>query len=76
MASKALDGQVVQPRDKAQLQAEIDRARGEIAATMADLSAEVSAHADWREWVRRRPGLVLGGAFFIGFLIGSRGSHE
>jgi hypothetical protein len=72
MASKALEEQVVQPRDKAQLQAEIDRAGDEIRATMADLSAEVSASTDWREWVRRRPGVVLGGAFCIGFLIGSR----
>jgi hypothetical protein len=54
------------------IRADIARARGEIARSVAALTAEVSAQVDWREWVRRRPGLLLGCAFTFGLWLGWR----
>ena len=67
-ASRSLNPQ----RDPEQIRAEIERTRAEIAASIDALSAEVAARADWREWVRRKPLLFVGGAFAIGFWLGER----
>ena len=55
-----------------EVRAEIERARAQIARSAAALRDEVAATADWREWVRRRPGVLLAGAFALGFFIGYR----
>jgi hypothetical protein len=54
----------------ARVEAEIDRARGRVADSVIALRNEVARRGDWRGWVRRRPGLLLAGAFAIGFLWG------
>ncbi|MBI3180804.1 MAG: hypothetical protein HYZ28_01535 [Myxococcales bacterium] len=51
---------------------EIARARDQIATSAEALRRHMASSTDWREWVRRRPGLFLAGAFALGFLIGSR----
>lgn len=51
---------------------EIARAREQIASSAEALRQEVAVVTDWREWVRRRPGACLAGAFALGFLIGCR----
>jgi hypothetical protein len=71
MASLAGSGAATARRPE-QIRADIDRARAEIARSVAELSAEVTARADWREWVRRRPSAILGGAFLVGLWLGSR----
>jgi len=72
MASTAAS-QPLPTRDPAQIRAELQRTREELAATVSALSSEVSARADWREWVRRRPVVLVGGAFALGFWLGDRG---
>lgn len=56
----------------AQVREEIERAREQIQSSVVALRYEVSSVADWREWVRRRPGLFIGAAFGIGFYLGLR----
>jgi hypothetical protein len=68
MATLATGGRPT--RAPEQLRADIARARQEIASAAEALSREVSAAADWREWVRRRPGLALGLAFGLGLWLG------
>ena len=59
-------------RDPAEIRAEIERARQQIASSAEALRHEVSVRTDWREWVRRKPALCLVGAFATGFLIARR----
>jgi hypothetical protein len=59
-------------RDAAQVRAEIERARDQIASSAEALRHEVAVRTDWREWVRRKPALCLMGAFAVGFLIAKR----
>lgn len=72
MVASSKTGERLDARDPARIREDIARTRAEIAASMEALSAEVAARADWREWVRRRPGLVLGAAFAVGFSLGCR----
>lgn len=60
------------PRSADEVRAEIERAREQIHSSVLALREEVSRAADWRGWVRRRPGLWLGAAFAAGFYLGSR----
>jgi hypothetical protein len=39
---------------------------------MSELEREVTRTLDWREWVRRRPGMALGLAFGLGLFLGRR----
>jgi hypothetical protein len=59
-------------RDSAQVRAEIERAREQVASSAEALRREVAVRTDWREWVRRKPALCLMGAFAAGFLIARR----
>jgi hypothetical protein len=56
----------------AKARAEIERAREQITASAHALRQEVAMRTDWREWVRRKPALLLFGAFAIGFVMGRR----
>jgi hypothetical protein len=68
----AADGQIRPLRTQDEVRAEIERAREQIQSSMMALKHEVSRAADWRGWVRRRPGLCLGAAFALGLYLGSR----
>ncbi len=61
-----------QPQSPAQIRAEIERTREQLASSVLALRQEVAVRTDWREWVRRRPGTCLAAAFTVGFLLGSR----
>ena len=60
------------PRSADEVRAEIERAREQIHSSVLALRQEVRRASDWRQWVRERPGLCLGAAFAVGFLLGSR----
>ena len=62
-------------RDPAAIRAGIEQARQEIERSVAELRADVTDKLDWRNFVRRQPGAVLGGAFALGFWLGARGSR-
>jgi hypothetical protein len=53
-------------------EADVERARARVAQSVIALRNEVARRADWREWVRRQPGLFVAGAFVAGFLWGRR----
>jgi hypothetical protein len=57
----------------ARAEAEIERTRERLIASAMTLQRELGRASDWREWVRRKPGLTLALAFGIGVLIGRRG---
>jgi hypothetical protein len=63
-------------RTPAELRAEIERAREQIAETAAALKREMAARADWREWIRRKPALCIAGAFALGFVLSYRRPHD
>jgi hypothetical protein len=59
------------PPERAEIAAEIDRARARVAASLATLGEKVTRRSDWRAWVRERPTLVVAGALALGFLCGA-----
>lgn len=61
-------------RDPAEIRAEIERTREQLASSAEALRHAVAVRMDWREWVRRKPALCLLGAFTAGFLIARRGT--
>jgi hypothetical protein len=64
--------QTKEGRSPDQVREEIHRARQELVSVASALQEEVAMRMDWREWIRRRPGLFLAGAFALGFWIGTR----
>lgn len=68
------DGQEVDARALALVRAEADiaRARQQVALSITDLQRQIARTVDWREWVRRKPGLTIGVAFGLGLLFGRR----
>ena len=63
-------------RDPAEIRAEIERTREQIASATQALRHEVAVRIDWREWVRRRPAFFLVGAFAVGFLVARRSTWK
>ncbi|MGC4114411.1 MAG: DUF3618 domain-containing protein [Myxococcales bacterium] len=61
-------------RDPAVIQADIARAREEIARSVLTLRERMSEARDWRTYVRKRPVLVVGAALALGFWLGWRGA--
>ena len=59
-------------RDPAEIQADIARAREEIARSVLTLRERMNEARDWRTWVRRRPVAAVGGALALGFWLGWR----
>ena len=55
-------------------EAEVERSRERLAASLGALREEITDLADWRGWVRRRPEAFVAGAFALGFLVGWRTS--
>jgi len=51
---------------------DIARARERVSQSVLALRDAVAKQTDWREWVRRNPGLFIAGAFTLGLLWGSR----
>jgi hypothetical protein len=51
-------------------EAEIERTRERLSASLGALRDEISDLADWRSWVERRPLPFLAGAFAFGLLVG------
>jgi hypothetical protein len=56
-------------RDPAAIRAGIERARQEIEQSVADLRSNVTETLDWRNFVRKHPVAVFGGALFLGACI-------
>jgi len=52
--------------------AELAHTREEFVLSMGVLEHEITHALDWREWVRRRPGMALAFAFGLGFLLGRK----
>lgn len=48
------------------------RARDAFLVSMTALEHEITHSLDWRQWVRRRPGVALGFAFGLGLLLGRK----
>jgi ElaB/YqjD/DUF883 family membrane-anchored ribosome-binding protein len=68
----AADGKArVAQKSSAELRAEIERTRAELAQSVTVLREEVAWRTDWRQWVYRHPMACVGAAFFVGFLIGN-----
>jgi ElaB/YqjD/DUF883 family membrane-anchored ribosome-binding protein len=54
----------------ARAQAEVAETREQVAHSMTELQQELARAIDWREWVRRKPGLTMGLAVCLGLLLG------
>lgn len=65
------NGETLRPSAE-QIRRDIERTREQLATSVVALKHEVAVRTDWREWVRRRPGLVLGAAFAVGLYLGTR----
>jgi hypothetical protein len=53
-----------------QTEAEIERTRERLSASLGALRDEISELTDWRSWIERRPLPFLAGAFAFGVLMG------
>ena len=51
---------------------DIALARERVSQSVLALRDAVAKQTDWRQWVRRNPGLFMAGAFALGLLWGSR----
>jgi len=56
----------------ARAEAEVERARERVAASISALRDAVARQADWRGWLSRHPLACVGGALALGYLLGSR----
>jgi hypothetical protein len=63
---------VIQSPEMAEAEADIARTRERVTRSVMALRHEVAKSTDWREWVRRKPGLFLAAAFAVGFVWGRR----
>ncbi len=54
------------------LRGEIERLRGDLAASLSQLGDTVAERTDWRLHVRRRPWTFVGGALVVGLVLGMR----
>lgn len=49
---------------------QLEHSREQFVGSMRAFEAEVARSMDWRQWVRRKPGLALALAFGVGFFLG------
>lgn len=59
-------------RDAAEIETEIALAREDVVRELLALRARAARAADWRHWMDRRPWLLTGAAFVVGFWAGTR----
>jgi hypothetical protein len=52
--------------------ADLENAREKFVLSLGAVEREISHALDWREWVRRRPGIALAFAFALGVFLGRR----
>jgi hypothetical protein len=57
-------------------EAQIERSRERLAASLGALREEITTLTDWREWIRRRPVPFVAGAFALGLALGWRASSR
>ena len=77
MASDPFDPtRTADPRsvELARVEADIARTRDRVSRSVTALRQAMVDRTDWREWVRRRPGVFLAGAFALGLVWGLRRS--
>ncbi len=55
---------------------DIALARERVSQSVLALRDAVARQTDWREWVRRNPGLFMAGAFTLGLLWGARSGRR
>ncbi len=55
---------------------DIALARERVSQSVLALRDAVAKQTDWREWVRRHPGLFVAGPFALGLLWGSRSTRR
>jgi hypothetical protein len=55
-------------------EAELERSRDKLVASLGALREEITTLTDWREWIRRRPVPFVTGAFALGLWMGWRAS--
>jgi hypothetical protein len=51
-------------------EAEVERTRERLNASLGALREEISDLADWRSWVNKQPMAFMAGAFTLGLLFG------
>jgi hypothetical protein len=56
--------------DLRETEAEIQRTRARLSASLGALREEISDLTDWRSWLERQPLPFIAGAFALGFLVG------
>ena len=66
------DGEQDKDAELSRASAELDHTREQFVVSMSALEGEVTRTLDWRQWVRRKPGLAVALAFGLGFLLGRR----
>jgi len=66
------DGEQDKDAELSRASAELDHTREQFVVSMSALEGEVTRTLDWRQWVRRKPGLAVALAFSLGFLLGHR----
>lgn len=64
------DGLIEGDETLEETEAEIERTRARLSASLGALKHEISDLGDWRGWVQRRPLPFLAGAFALGVLVG------
>ena len=56
----------------ARAEAALERSRERVERSVSALRAAVARRTDWRAWVARRPGVFVGAAMLLGFMLGFR----
>jgi hypothetical protein len=63
----------VQDADLVHASRELEHARERFVVSMTAVEREIARSLDWRQWVRRKPGIALALAFALGVFLGRRG---
>jgi hypothetical protein len=58
--------------DLSRASADLENAREKFVLSLGAVEREISHALDWREWVRRRPGIAVAFAFALGVFLGRR----
>ena len=59
-----------------QIEKEIEQERGELDRNLKELEHRVRDATDWRAQFRKRPGILLAGAFGVGFTLAMMGDRK